>query len=180
MARIVEPPFVCHRDRSPGGAEIVTTVPVAEFFKLQRAARAVMWKALQGDPAAKATIEGIFAQAHAEEGSSENRGSAVISTYLLNEAFQEIQQAREQAEEQAASAHAAEQRAQAERAAQQQARQAPPPESASVGAAPVEEELAPNHPMYVGRVRRPAEDQRAAYDAAAAEWKAQQQKGARV
>jgi len=178
VARIVEPPFVVHRDRSPGGAEIVTTVPIAELFKLQRAARAVMWKALQGDPAAKATIEGIFAQAHAEEGSSENRGSAVISTYLLNEAFQEIQQAREQAEEQAARAHAAQQRAQAERAAQQP--QQAPPESASVGAAPVEEEPAPNHPMYVGRVKRPAEDQRAAYDAAAAEWKAQQQKGARV
>lgn len=89
-----EPPFLIFRDRSDSGATVVTSVPLPELYKMQRAARQIMYGVVSRDPEAQQAFAGVVRQAN--EGPIEGRGRANVAMFLLSEAYAELQEAQKQ------------------------------------------------------------------------------------
>lgn len=88
----MEPPFLVFRDKTARGVDVITSVPISDLFAKQRAARQLMWAALQGEENARKSVEAVFALALSSD--VEQRGNAVVAAWLLKDALAEIQESR--------------------------------------------------------------------------------------
>lgn len=81
----MEPPFLVQRD----GKKILATVPIAQLFQIQRAARKLMWQAIvMGDAQAKQQVEQMFMSLQPSD------PKAVIMTLVLQDACAEAEGVR--------------------------------------------------------------------------------------
>lgn len=126
---MLEPPFVVHRDQRADGVEVVTSVPMEDFFKMQAMSDQLAAATLAGSAEAKAMAEGIIQKALSER--PELRGYSVVMGYLLKNSLERASAARQMGQQPAQQPWTQPQQAQA-----QQDPAAPGYAAQQVGSAP--------------------------------------------